>query len=74
MGRCSQTVLAFVLQINEIQRPFNSCSGNEVLQGIFWSDPTEDDTELGVQDNSRGSSIVSFGPDRVRTFCQVGWA
>ena len=40
---------------------------------ILWSDPTENDTELGIQPNcirdpQRTGIIVKFGPDRVKNF------
>jgi len=40
---------------------------------ILWSDPTEFDTELGIQPNvirdpAGTGNIVKYGPDRVQEF------
>ena len=42
---------------------------------ILWSDPTDSDSELGIQPNfvrdpNGTGNIVKFGPDRVKTFLE----
>lgn len=39
---------------------------------LLWSDPTTNDAVEGVQPSPRGPGLVTFGPDRVMEFCQVG--
>eukprot|EP00898_Chlorokybus_atmophyticus_P005273 jgi/Chlat1/5747/Chrsp38S05574 len=60
-----------ISQIEEIQRPLRMRDGGVQLMDLLWSDPTENDHVEGVQPNSRGAGLVSFGPDRVRHFCAV---
>ena len=43
-----------------------------VLMDLLWSDPTTNDAVEGVQPSPRGPGLVTFGPDRVMEFCQVG--
>lgn len=38
---------------------------------LLWSDPTTNDNVQGVQPSPRGPGLVTFGPDRVKEFCQV---
>ena len=37
---------------------------------VLWSDPTESDKVEGLRPNARGPGLVTFGPDRVRKFCE----
>jgi hypothetical protein len=45
--------------------------GGIVLMDLLWSDPTTNDGVEGVQPSPRGPGLVTFGPDRVKDFCQV---
>lgn len=45
----------------------------QLVVDILWSDPTDSDTELGIQQNTirdpgGTGNIVKFGPDRVQKF------
>eukprot|EP01043_Picozoa_sp_COSAG02_P009566 COSAG02_NODE_327_length_24561_cov_92.867754_5_plen_789_part_00 len=41
-----------------------------LLMDILWSDPSANDTVLGVAPNLvRGGATLTYGPDRVRRFC-----
>ena len=42
-----------------------------MLMDLLWSDPTTNDGVEGVQPSPRGPGLVTFGPDRVKDFCQV---
>jgi protein phosphatase len=35
------------------------------------SDPTENDSITGLRPNARGPGLVTFGPDRVKEFCDA---
>lgn len=35
------------------------------------SDPTENDSVMGLRPNARGPGLVTFGPDRVKEFCEA---
>ena len=35
------------------------------------SDPTENDSVTGLRPNARGPGLVTFGPDRVKEFCEA---
>lgn len=35
------------------------------------SDPTENDSITGLRPNARGPGLVTFGPDRVKEFCEA---
>ncbi|CAA7039440.1 unnamed protein product [Microthlaspi erraticum] len=62
-----------VEQIDKIQRPvYMGCQyeSARVVKDLLWSDPTENDGFLGVRGNARGPTIVSFGPDVVKAFCE----
>jgi len=56
-------------QIASIRRPITMEQGGQVLMDLLWSDPTTNDTIEGVQPSPRGPGLVTFGPDRVKTFC-----
>ena len=43
--------------------------GRMMLMDVLWSDPTESDKVEGLRPNAR-SGLVTFGPDRVRKFCE----
>ena len=58
-------------QIEELQRPLSMEEGGIVLMDLLWSDPTTNDGIQGVQPSPRGPGLVTFGPDRVKTFCQA---
>eukprot|EP00330_Aristerostoma_sp_ATCC50986_P005592 CAMPEP_0114587074 /NCGR_PEP_ID=MMETSP0125-20121206/10129_1 /TAXON_ID=485358 ORGANISM="Aristerostoma sp., Strain ATCC 50986" /NCGR_SAMPLE_ID=MMETSP0125 /ASSEMBLY_ACC=CAM_ASM_000245 /LENGTH=216 /DNA_ID=CAMNT_0001782811 /DNA_START=1577 /DNA_END=2227 /DNA_ORIENTATION=+ len=56
--------------IHEVQTP-----EQQLVVDILWSDPTDSDTELGIQQNTirdpgGTGNIVKFGPDRVQKFLQ----
>jgi protein phosphatase len=59
-------------QISEMQRPLRM--GGEYAQlllDLLWSDPTSHDDVMGVHTNvERGSPVVVYGPDRVRSFLE----
>jgi len=47
----------------------------QLVVDILWSDPTDSDSELGIQPNfvrdpNGTGNIVKFGPDRVKTFLE----
>ena len=58
-----------VEQIEELKRPLTIETGGEVLLDLLWSDPTENDDVMGLQPSARGPGLVTFGPDRVKEFC-----
>ena len=58
-------------QIEELQRPLTMEEGGIVLMDLLWSDPTTNDGIEGVQPSPRGPGLVTFGPDRVKSFCQA---
>ena len=58
-------------QIEELQRPLSMEEGGIVLMDLLWSDPTTNDGIQGVQPSPRGPGLVTFGPDRVKSFCQA---
>jgi protein phosphatase len=70
--------LDYICEIEKLQRPLTivheSTNKNEqIVMDILWSDPTENDEEMGIQQNmlrdSRGyGNIVKFGPDVVNKF------
>jgi diadenosine tetraphosphatase ApaH/serine/threonine PP2A family protein phosphatase len=65
-------------QISKIPRPLEvihevSNDAQQLVVDILWSDPTENDTEKGIQANTirdpNGTgNIVKFGPDKVQEF------
>ncbi|CAH8251027.1 unnamed protein product [Arabidopsis lyrata] len=60
-----------VEQIEKIKRPvFPDTTESIVLKDILWSDPTRNDTVLGIVENPRGEGVVSFGPDIVKAFLE----
>lgn len=74
IGSC----LKKISQIEELKRPLkivhDALSLSElIVMDILWSDPTDNDSEMGIQPNllrdSRNNGyIVKYGPDVVRTF------
>ena len=64
--------------IEKIQRPLEvihevSTAEQQLVVDILWSDPTDSDTELGIQPNTirdpgGTGNIVKYGPDRVERF------
>ena len=67
IGRCINTIS----QIEQLQRPITMEEGGPVLMDLLWSDPTTNDSVVGVQPSPRGPGLVTFGPDRVKDFCKV---
>ncbi|XP_024008103.1 serine/threonine-protein phosphatase BSU1 [Eutrema salsugineum] len=61
-----------VEQIANIKRPVKPDDYHVpvVVKDLLWSDPTANDSVLGVGGNPRGDCIVSFGPDVVKAFCE----
>ena len=67
-------------QIEAIQRPLEvihevSTPEQQLVVDILWSDPTDSDSELGIQPNfirdpNGTGNIVKFGPDRVKQFLE----
>ena len=41
-----------------------------IVSSITLSDPTENDSVVGLRPNARGPGLVTFGPDRVKQFCE----
>jgi len=66
IGRCINTIS----QIEQLQRPITMEEGGPVLMDLLWSDPTTNDSVVGVQPSPRGPGLVTFGPDRVKDFCK----
>eukprot|EP00012_Vannella_robusta_P011213 CAMPEP_0206200006 /NCGR_PEP_ID=MMETSP0166-20121206/10610_1 /ASSEMBLY_ACC=CAM_ASM_000260 /TAXON_ID=95228 /ORGANISM="Vannella robusta, Strain DIVA3 518/3/11/1/6" /LENGTH=547 /DNA_ID=CAMNT_0053618237 /DNA_START=48 /DNA_END=1689 /DNA_ORIENTATION=+ len=57
-------------QLDSITKPIVDIGSSALLTDLLWSDPAETDEILGVHANPRGKSIVSFGSDRVKRFCE----
>ena len=52
----------------------NACTGvSETIRNpaAMVSDPTENDSVMGLRPNARGPGLVTFGPDRVKEFCEA---
>jgi diadenosine tetraphosphatase ApaH/serine/threonine PP2A family protein phosphatase len=74
------STLADVEDIEKLQRPLEvihevSTPEQQLVVDILWSDPTDSDTEYGIQSNTirdpgGTGNIVKFGPDRVQKFLQ----
>lgn len=72
------STLVSLEQIEMIQRPLEvihevSTPEQQLVVDILWSDPTDNDQELGIQPNfirdpNGTGNIVKFGPDRVKQF------
>jgi diadenosine tetraphosphatase ApaH/serine/threonine PP2A family protein phosphatase len=72
------STLVSIEQIEMIQRPLEfihevSTPEQQLVVDILWSDPTDNDLELGIQPNfirdpNGTGNIVKFGPDRVKQF------
>ena len=60
-----------VEQLEVLARPLTMEGGGMVLMDLLWSDPTENDGITGLQPNARGPGLVTFGPDRVKAFCDA---
>ncbi|CAH2039025.1 unnamed protein product [Thlaspi arvense] len=58
--------------IADIHRPVypDSEYAPNIVKDLLWSDPTENDSVLGVRRNARGKGVYSFGPDVVKDFCE----
>ena len=64
--------LVSLKQLRALPRPVKiDLSKKSVLNEVLWSDPTDSDERLGVHPNVRGPNTVSYGPDRVRDFCEA---
>ena len=66
IGRSIETIE----QIEQLERPCSMESGGVELMDLLWSDPTENDSVEGLRPNARGPGLVTFGPDRVKQFCE----
>ena len=66
IGRSIETIE----QIDQLERPCSMESGGLELMDLLWSDPTENDSVEGLRPNARGPGLVTFGPDRVKQFCE----
>jgi protein phosphatase len=72
--------LSSVNEIEEIERPLSiiheaTNKTEQIVMDILWSDPTENDDELGIQPNPLRDSksfgnIVKYGPDVVDKFLE----
>ena len=62
--------ITHISQLEELERPLTIESGGIMLMDVLWSDPTESDRVEGLRPNARGPGLVTFGPDRVRKFCE----
>ncbi|KAK9790585.1 hypothetical protein WJX73_006836 [Symbiochloris irregularis] len=60
-----------ISQIDDLERPLAMEDGGVLLMDLLWSDPTTNDGVEGVQPSPRGPGLVTFGPDRVKEFCQA---
>ena len=61
-----------LVQIKELARPAPvDLSRRSILNEVLWSDPTDSDERVGCHPNARGPNTVSYGPDRVRAFCDA---
>ena len=59
-------------QLKELPRPAKvDLTRRSVLNEVLWSDPTDSDERVGCHPNARGPNTVSYGPDRVRDFCEA---
>lgn len=68
-------------QIEALQRPLEvihevSSAEQQLVVDILWSDPTDNDQELGIQPNlirdpNGTGNIVKFGPDKVNQFLRI---
>jgi diadenosine tetraphosphatase ApaH/serine/threonine PP2A family protein phosphatase len=69
-----------ISDIEHIDRPLNviheaQTRSQQIVMDILWSDPTDNDDELGIQPNIQRDSnnygnIVKYGPDIVKKFLQ----
>ena len=69
-----------ISDIENISRPLEviheaSTKAQQIAMDILWSDPTDNDDELGIQPNVQRDSnnfgnIVKYGPDIVKSFLQ----
>lgn len=72
------SAIASVSDIEKIKRPLEVVHevtniDQQLVVDILWSDPTDSDSEVGIQPNSTRDptgvgNIVKFGPDRVESF------
>ena len=60
-----------IADIESIERPVSMDTGGPILMDLLWSDPTMNDSVEGVLPSPRGPGLVTFGPDRVKAFCQA---
>ena len=63
--------ITHISQLEALERPLTMDSGGITLMDVLWSDPTENDKIEGLRPNARGPGLVTFGPDRVRKFCET---
>lgn len=63
--------LQTLAQLEGLPRPsVVDLSKRSLLNEVLWSDPTDSDERNGCHPNARGPNTVSYGPDRVRSFCE----
>jgi protein phosphatase len=72
--------LTSIAEIEELERPLSviheaTNKTEQIVMDILWSDPTDNDVEIGIQPNflrdSRSyGNIVKYGPDIVERFLQ----
>jgi len=72
--------LNYISDIELIERPLEivheaQTKTQQIVMDILWSDPTDNDDEMGIQPNLQRDSnncgnIVKFGPDIVKKFLQ----
>ena len=60
-----------IADIESIERPVSMETGGPLLMDLLWSDPTMNDSVEGVLPSPRGPGLVTFGPDRVKHFCNA---
>ena len=59
-------------QLKDLPRPTQvDLSRRSIMNEVLWSDPTDSDETIGCHPNIRGPNTVSYGPDRVRAFCNA---
>lgn len=69
VGRCYEDKIETL--INSLPRPLTRDQGGQIMTDLLWSDPTENDSVLGIQQNKRGPGLVTFGPDIVKKFNEL---
>lgn len=70
--------LSYIHEIEAIERPLDvvheaTNKAQQIVMDILWSDPTDNDDEIGIQpnllrDSNNYGNIVKYGPDIVKKF------